>query len=142
MAKHNEIGAMGEDIASKYLKNKGFSVIDRNYRKKWGELDIVSQKNGVLHFVEVKTVSRRSYGGKFEQEINNYRPEDNMHPWKIKRLRKAIQTYLLEKYPPSYKASTGQSKSSEPEWQFDLACIFLDQERRVAKVKFMENIIL
>jgi Holliday junction resolvase-like predicted endonuclease len=54
-----------------------------------------------------------------------------MHPWKLKRLQRAIQTYLLEKY-----------KKSEPEWQFDLACVFLDQEKRVAKVKFIENLIL
>ena len=53
-----------------------------------------------------------------------------MHPWKLKRLRRAMQTYLLEKY-----------KVSEPPWQFDLACVFLDQEKRVAKVKFIENLI-
>lgn len=131
MAKHNETGATGEEIASKFLEKRGFFIVCRNYRKKWGELDIIAQKDAVLHFVEVKTVSRKSYGGNFEQEINNYRPEDNMHQWKIQRLRRAIQTYLLEKY-----------RAAEPDWQFDLACVFLDQERRVAKVKFMENLIL
>jgi putative endonuclease len=131
VAKHNEIGTTGEDIATKYLEKKGFFIIDRNYKRKWGELDIIAQKNEVLHFVEVKTVSRKSYGGHFEQEINNYRPEDNMHPWKIKRLQRALQTYLLEKY-----------KKNEPLWQFDLVCVFLDEERRVAKCRFMENIIL
>lgn len=133
MARHNKIGDMGEMVAEKYLKNKGFYIMDRNYRKKWGELDIIAQKDGIIHFVEVKTVSRKSYGTKgiFEQEINNYRPEDNMHPWKIGRLRRAMQTYLLEKY-----------KSKEPEWRFSLACVFLDQERRFAKVKFIENLIL
>jgi putative endonuclease len=131
MAIHNEIGRIGENIAAGFLLKKGFCVICQNYRKKWGEIDIIAEKDKKLHFVEVKTVSRKSYGGKFEQEINNYRPEDNMHPWKLQRLRRAIQTYLLEKY-----------KANEPEWQFDLTCVFLDQERRVAKVKFMENIIL
>jgi putative endonuclease len=130
MAKHNETGSTGERVAAKYLENKGFFIIDRNYRKKWGELDIIAQKDNVLHFVEVKTVSRKSYGGKFEQEVNNYRPEDNMHPWKLQRLRRALQTYLLEKY------------KTDPVWQFDLACVFLDQEKRVAKVKFIENLIL
>src|SRR3990167_10290625 len=125
MAKHNEIGEKGEEIATKWLENKGFIVVNRNYRKKWGELDIVAEKEEIVHFVEVKTVSRRSFGGHFEQEVNNYRPEDNMHPWKLKRLKRAIQTYLLEKY-----------KKEEPLWQFDLACVFLDQEKRVAKVKF------
>ena len=131
MAKHNEIGALGENIAAKYLEKKGYFIKDKNYRRKWGELDVVAEKEGKIYFVEVKTVSRRSWGGKFEQEINNYRPEDNIHPWKLKRLSRAIQTYLLEKY-----------KKGEPEWQFDLACVFLDQERRVAKVRFIENLIL
>lgn len=135
MAKHNETGRIGEEVAAKWLENKGFFVIDKNYRRKWGELDIVVKKNDIIHFVEVKTVSRKSYGtgdGKrrFEQEINNYRPEDNMHPWKLKRLQRAMQTYILEK------------RLDNKEWQFDLACVFLDQERRVAKVKFLENIIL
>jgi putative endonuclease len=131
MARHNETGKIGENVASNFLTKKGFLVVCRNYRRKWGEIDIVAEKDKVLHFVEVKTVSRKSFGGHFEQEINNYRPEDNMHPWKLKRLQRAIQTYLLEKY-----------KVGEPAWQFDLACVFLDQERRVAKVRFMENIIL
>jgi putative endonuclease len=131
MAKHNETGKIGEDITTNFLVKNGFLIVLRNYRKKWGEIDIIAEKDKVLHFVEVKTVSRKSYGGKFEQEINNYRPEDNMHPWKIKRLQRAIQTYLLEKY-----------KVSDPPWQFDLACVFLDHERRVAKIRFMENIIL
>ncbi len=131
MAKHNEIGATGERLAAKYLENKGFSIIDKNYSRKWGELDIIAQKDDCVHFVEVKTVSRRSFGGKFEQEINNYRPEDNMHPWKLKRLSRAIQTYLLEKF-----------RNKDPKWQFDLVCVFLDQEKRIGKVRFMENLIL
>jgi len=131
MARHNQTGQVGETVASNFLTKKGFEIICRNYRKKWGELDIIAEKDKVLHFVEVKTVSRESFGGHFGQEINNYRPEDNMHPWKIQRLRRAIQTYLLEKY-----------RALVPPWQFDLACVFLDQERRVAKVRFMENIIL
>lgn len=130
MAKHNETGEIGESIASNFLVKKGYNLICRNYRRKWGEIDIIMEKDKVLHFIEVKTVSRKSYGGKFEQEINNYRPEDNMHPWKLKRLQRAVQTYLLEKY------------KSNPIWQFDLACVFLDQDRRVAKVRFMKNIIL
>ncbi len=131
MAKNNEIGQQGELIAAKYLEKKGFFVVNRNYRRKWGELDIVAERQGRIHFVEVKTVSRRSYGGNFEQEINNYRPEDNVHREKIKRLSRIIQTYMIEKY-----------HKSEPEWQFDILCVFLDMEKRVAKVRVLENIIL
>lgn len=131
VAKHNEIGKKGEDIASNFLIKKGFNIICRNYRKKWGELDIVALKDKKVHFIEVKTVSRTSFGGHFEQEINHYKPEDNMHPWKIQRLGRAIQTFLLEKY-----------KEKEPEWQLDLYCVFLDMERRVAKIRVIQNIIL
>ena len=133
MAKHNETGKLGEDIATNWLVKNGFEILCRNYNKKWGELDIVVQKDSLVHFVEVKTVSRKSVGdsGGFEKEVNNYRPEDNMHPWKLQRLRRAIQTYLLEKY-----------KKTDPQWQFDLICVFLDQERRVAKTKLIENLIL
>ena len=131
MAKHNEIGKKGEEITAKYLENKGFLISCRNYRRKWGEIDIIAEKDSIVHFVEVKTVSRKSYGDHFEQGINNYRPEDNIHPWKLKRLGRAIQTYILEKW-----------KNSNPKWQFDLVCVFLDMEKRVAKVKLLENIVI
>lgn len=138
MAKHNETGKIGEQIASNFLAKKGYEIVCRNYNRKWGELDIVAQKDNLLHFVEVKTVSRTSHDGKFGTEINAYRPEDNVHPWKLKRLQRAIQTYLLE----SHSAKASRDKKPDPEWQFDLACVFLDMDKRVAKVRFMENIIL
>jgi putative endonuclease len=140
MAKHNEIGAVGERIAANWLEKKGFLVVCRNYRKKWGELDIVAEKDKMVHFVEVKTVSRQSFGGSFSQKVNDYRPEDNMHPWKLQRLRRAIQTYLLEN---NRKLShSAEAMRDGPEWQFHLICVFLDQTQRVAKVKFIENLIL
>lgn len=140
MAKHNETGQIGEQIAADWLMKKGFEVICRNYRKKWGELDIVAVKDSVLHFVEVKTVSRRSFGGRFEQEVNNYRPEDNMHPWKLQRLHRAVQTYLLE----NNRTISHFAKASrdEPLWQFDLICVFLDQDKRIAKVKLVADLVL
>jgi putative endonuclease len=131
MAKHNDIGIIGESLAVKFMIKKDFKILDRNYRKKWGEIDIISQKDSILHFVEVKTVTRKSYNGVFEQEINNYRPEENLHPWKIERLKRTIQSYLIEKY-----------ENRELIWQFDLVCIFLDPGNKVAKARFIENIIL
>ncbi len=131
MAKHNETGQIGENIAANYLEKHGFSIKDRNYRRKWGELDITAEKGSVLHIIEVKTVSRKSLDGKFAKDINSYRPEDNMHPWKLQRLSRAIQTYILEKY-----------RHKDPEWQFDLICVYLDTDKRVAKVKLIENLVI
>ena len=119
-----KIGDIGEDIACKYLENKGFMVIERNYLKPWGEIDIVARKAKKLYFVEVKSVSREAGNG-------GVRPEENMNPHKIQRLRRAIQTYLLDR-----KISQDQI------WQFDLACVYLNFETKKARVELMENIVL
>ena len=90
-------GDLGEGIAVLWLQKNGFTVRDRNYRKKWGEIDIIAEKGGKIHFVEVKTVTRR-----FGQSADYYEAEDNIHPWKLKRLSRAIETYLLSKKLEDY----------------------------------------
>jgi putative endonuclease len=118
------IGEIGEDIAVKHLVKHFFEILDRNYRKKWGEIDIVAQKNDILHFIEVKTVSH-------ETTSEEARPEENVHLWKRQRLARAIKTYLLENKVPD-----------EIEWQVDVMAIFLDFKIRKAKIRLTENIIL
>lgn len=121
---HNkEIGILGENMACKFLMKHDFNIIDRNYSKKWGEIDIIAQKNKVLHFIEVKSVV--SYG------TTEYIPEENVHMWKIKRLVKAIQTYLIEKGVPH-----------ETEWQIDIIAVFLNNKDKKASFRFTENIII
>ena len=53
-------GEIGENVAVKFLMKHGFAILDRNYTKKWGEIDIVAEKDSKLHFVEVKSVVRES----------------------------------------------------------------------------------
>lgn len=55
MARHNEFGKWGEDIAVQYLLNRGFEILARNWRHEHKEVDVIAQKNNVLYFVEVKT---------------------------------------------------------------------------------------
>lgn len=136
--KKRQIGDKGEDIASKYLENKGYSIVERNYWKPWGEIDIVAKNGSLLSFVEVKTVSanlsRETVGESGSRGTYGYaglRPEENLHPAKLKRLNRAIQTYLLEKKVPE-----------TVDWRIDLACVFLDSERKKARVELLENIIL
>jgi Holliday junction resolvase-like predicted endonuclease len=138
-----KIGELGENIATKFLVKHGFSILDRNYTKKWGEIDIVAEKAGKLHFVEVKSVSRdlstqagilntfipKSYSG--SDERYEPRPEDNMHPWKLKRLSRTIQTYILSK-----------KIEDEMEWQVDLLVVYLDLKNKKAKIKVVSDIIL
>ena len=128
-----KLGDIGENVACEFLKRKGFEIVDRNYLKKWGEIDIVAKKLGLIHFIEVKSVTRPltlecSDGGQAHGTYG-YRPEDNMHPWKLKRLSRAMQTYLLE-------------KKLDCDWQLDLVTVQIDQENRKARVEIIENIVI
>ena len=119
-----KIGEIGENIAVKFLMKQGFKVLDRNYTKKWGEIDIVAEKEGRLYFIEVKSVSRETF------DLDQYNPEDNMHPWKMKRMARTIQTYLLSK------------RFDDREWQVDLLVVFLNLKDKSAKIKVVKDIIL
>ena len=57
MAKHNEIGQFGEQAASDYLEQKGYKILDRNWRHGRAEIDIVAMDGVTLVFAEVKTRS-------------------------------------------------------------------------------------
>src|SRR3989344_3727604 len=65
-----KIGQMGEDFACKYLEKNGYKIIERNYLKKWGELDIIAKKRGKIHFIEVKSVSREIAPGNVTHETS------------------------------------------------------------------------
>lgn len=53
---NKKIGDLGENIATVFLEKRGFEIVDRNYRNKIGEIDIVAQKDGFYHIIEVKTL--------------------------------------------------------------------------------------
>ena len=166
--KKQETGDIGEKIAGRFLVSKGFEIVGWNYRKPWGEIDIIVRKKEKIHFIEVKTVNlwgpsffvsrETGYGylkkcqvfiaDKISQpekaydlhEISNeerggltdeYRPEDNLHPWKLKRLKRAIQSYLAEK-----------RMSEEDDWQFDAVTVRLYEKEKVAEIEYLEDIIL
>lgn len=60
------VARLGEEIATEFLTKKGYQIIDRNFRKGYGEIDIVSIHGNILVFVEVKTRSTNLYGGAIE----------------------------------------------------------------------------
>ncbi len=120
-----KFGDLGEDVACKFLMKRGFEVIERNYLKKWGEIDIVAKKGDDLHFIEVKTISSSSFVP--HETKDAYRAEDNIHPQKIMRMNKAIESYLIE-------------NDFEGEWQMDGAIVSIDTSKRQAKVSYIENI--
>jgi putative endonuclease len=125
-----KIGELGEEIACKFLVKHGFSILERNYTKKWGEIDIVAQKGEKRYFVEVKSkqVDNNFDFNRLSDKEN--RPEDNMHVFKMKRLRRIVETYLIS------------NRLGYEDWQFDLLVVYMNIEKRTAKVKVVDNIIL
>ena len=81
-----EVGSAGEDIAEKYLRSKGFSIIERNFRFRGGEIDLIAERKGELHFVEVKT--RRS--GSFGDPLQSIGRSKQAH------LSRSAQMYLVK----------------------------------------------
>lgn len=122
-----KIGEIGEGVTCRYLEGKGFTILERNHTRKWGEIDIIATKDKTIHFVEVKSVSCRD----IENIDRGLRPEENMHSQKIERLKRIIQTYLSDK-----------KIKEKQKWIFDLACVYLDTDNKKAKVEMLENIIL
>ena len=110
----------------KHLVKQGFSIIERNYSQKWGELDIIACDKSVIHFIEVKG-ARLGEGG----TTSDYRPEENVHNAKRRRMWRAIQTWLSERRIPD-----------ETEWQVDVMAVFLDFGRKKAKIRWTKNVIL
>jgi len=62
MAKNHQLGQKGEDLASQFLENIGYEILDRNWVYKKAELDIIAKKDQRLIFVEVKTRSGKAFG--------------------------------------------------------------------------------
>lgn len=129
-SKSQKIGELGEEVACMFLMKHGFTIQERNYTKKWGEIDIIADKKGKIYFIEVKSVSCATLPDFKDYNTFIKRPEENMHPWKLKRLSRTIQTYLIHK------------RIGNTPWQFDLMLVYLDIDNRKARVRTMNNIIL
>ena len=85
MTKKFVLGQKGEELAWKFLERKGYALLERNVRSKVGELDLVCRDRGWIVFVEVKTRVSNEFG----------RPEESVTPWKLTKLSRAGQRYLL-----------------------------------------------
>ena len=125
-SKTSQTGAVGEDIACTFLVRKGFRIIEKNYRKPWGEIDIIAEKNNEVRFVEVKAVSGDLE--MFSRESNTYRPEEQIHPAKLKKIVRTAQLYMAY-------------KEDDREYQIDAVGVILDPITRKARCRLFEQIL-
>lgn len=81
---NRELGRYGEDAALRYLEQRGYRLIERNFYCRYGELDLIMQQGRQLVFVEVKARTSSRFGY----------PEDAVNAQKLRRLRQSIAVYL------------------------------------------------
>ncbi len=86
MTLNKTTGNTGEEMAAAYLARKGFTILERNWRFRHWEVDIIASRNGFLHFVEVKTRTSLRYG----------HPEESITRDKMKNLRNAAEEYQYQ----------------------------------------------
>ncbi len=98
-----KLGTQGEAVAAAHLEAQGMSIVGRNFRTRYGEVDLIAQDGDSLVFVEVKTRRSGAYGT----------PEESVTPRKRERLAKTAQRYLQEQ---------GREQSA---WRLDLIAITL-----------------
>jgi putative endonuclease len=88
MASHNTTGKKGEQLAADWLKEAGYNLLHQNWRFSHWEVDVIAEKKGTLHFIEVKTLSSNKFGY----------PEQKVGKKKLQNLINAAQQFLLQ-YP-------------------------------------------
>ena len=123
-----EVGTLGENVACEYLRRHEFSIRDRNYVKKTGELDVIAEKENTLHFVEVKTVLAEEFPLAENKGEDVYDPSLNLHEAKVRKVARTGEWYVLE-------------KKWEGEWQVDGILIWLRRRDGMVRVNYLPQIV-
>ena len=111
------LGKLGEELAAEHLKRRGFEIVERNYRTRWGELDIVACDGNTIAFCEVKT--RRGAGNPFE----------SLHPNKRAQVRKMAGQWLIDR----------TDRPHAPSMRFDAIGIRLDRYDCLVSLEHLEG---
>lgn len=119
--KNRQFGDLGERLAEDYLKKNGYEILEKNWQRPCGEIDLIAGKGGELIFVEVKT-SRSGLAIYAEQ---------NVHRKKLRNIIETGEAYLTE------NKHTG-SRS----WQIDVIMVEIDEQRRLANLRHLKNVLI
>jgi putative endonuclease len=115
-----QLGQLGEQIAAEHLLRRGFDIVERNYRTRWGELDIVAFDGRTLAFCEVKT--RQSNG-------DRRRTFDALHPTKRSQVRKMAGRWLIER----------SDRPHADELRFDAIGVTFTPDGRLLAIEHLEG---
>ena len=116
-AKRAEIGKWGEEVAAKYLQDKGYRIVARHFTHRIGEIDIVAAREGRIIFAEVKTRTNNRFGA----------PEESIGWSKQNKLRRTADVYML------------QHKLYTTPYQIDSLAVMYDLMRKETTIRHLEN---
>ena len=115
--RRQETGRLGERLAQDFLKQKGYHILETNYRSARDEIDIVARCGKCLVFIEVRTRTGRTFGP----------PEESVTVNKMKHLERAAYSYLHS------------HKQIEGPWRFDLVVVEIDGSDKPVRIEIIEN---
>jgi len=114
-----EVGKLGEKLAQKFLKKRGYRIRETNFHCRAGEIDIIARQKDYLVFVEVRTKSNLDFGT----------PEESITPAKKEKLIASAFTYInTHQKPPS-------------SWRIDVVAVEVDQSGKTKRIELIENAI-
>ena len=114
-----KLGAWGESVAVTYLEAHGYEIEFRNWRCRFGEIDIIARLQNTWHFTEVKT-RRGNLAGT---------PEEGLTAWKARRLIQTAQMFLSE------------HALDNEDWQIDFMAVELDQQGKLLRCEHLPNFV-
>ena len=112
------LGIQAEKDVERHIQRLGFRILDRNWRRPWGELDIVARKDNVIHFIEVKASAVRREG---------FAPTVRADWRKMAKVRRTARTWLA-----------AQNLSPQTSWQMDVASVIMEGDR--SEIELFQNI--
>ncbi len=117
--KRQEVGRLGERLAAKFLRRRGYHIIETNFRCRGGEIDIIARQRDCLVFIEVRTRSSSSFGS----------PEESITQAKRSRLIFTALTYI-------------SSHNKLPEqWRIDVVAVEVDAQGQAKRIELIENAV-
>ena len=116
--KTKDTGRLGEKLAQDFLKERGYQIVETNYRTPDGEVDIIVSKDSVLVFVEVRAKRSRAFGT----------PEESVTSRKKQKLVKLAQDYV-------------QTHDIQSAWRIDFVAVELDDKGNPLRIEQIENAI-
>lgn len=112
----NKTGVWGEIYAARYLRDRGCDILSANFSSRFGEIDLVAEKDGIIRFVEVKTRNVKT----------KFRPMEAVDEIKMEKLRITARSYI------SYFDFEGEAR-------FDVCEVYLDDNNGLKSINYIKN---